>query len=235
MAKFKSWNLLSGLNGWRDRAGAVRTAFLVIVLCGCRSTIGDAAGVSTAEGAAFDHVAVTTICNGIYPKAQDLVDGMTHYGIRPIADAAIDAKQFSCWTLPTFPLSPACGLHGFDLTVATSPTLAPPYWALEENAAKVRKVVKTAGECQVYTVVEAHDIHCARKRVMDRPAQCLDADQLEVARATKMGTEAGKSVTIPVAPPEAVEYQCQIRATSGRACGRIPPCASLPDGVTDID
>jgi len=235
MAKYKSWNLLSGLNVWLDPAGAGRAALLVIVLCSCRSATGGTAGVSATESAAFDHASVTTICNGIYPKAQDLVDGMTHYGIRPVADAAIDAKQFSCWTLPTFPLSPACGLHGFDLTVETSPTLAPPYWALEENAGKVRKVVKTAGECQVYTVVEAHDIHCARKRVMDRPAQCLDADQLEIAQATKMAAAAGKSVTLPVAPPEKMEYQCQISATPRSAGGRIPPCASLPDGVTDID
>ncbi|MCX6111194.1 MAG: hypothetical protein NTZ90_16485 [Proteobacteria bacterium] len=235
MGKYKSWSLCSGLTGWRYPVGAGRAALLVIVLCGCRSTTGDAAGASTAAASASDHASVTTICNGIYPKAQDLVDGMTHYGIRPVADAAIDAKQFSCWTLSAFPLSPACGLHGFDLTVETSPTLAPPYWALEENAAKVRKVVKTAGACQVYTVVEARNIHCTRKRVMDRPTQCLDADQLEVAQATKMAAAAGKSVTIPVAPPDAVEYQCQISATPRSAGGRIPSCASLPEGVTDID
>jgi len=235
MAKYKSWYLLSDLNGWFRPAGGGRMALLVIALCGGRSTSSEAAMSSGTESATFESAPVTTICNGYYPKAQDLVDGMTHYGIRPTVDAAIEAKQFSCWTLPTFPLSPACGLHGFDLTVETSPTLAPAYWALEENAAKVRKVVKATGECRVYTVVEAYDIHCTRKKVAQRPPQCLTVDQLAIAEATKLAAAAGKTVTVPVAQPEATEYQCQISATPRSAGGRIPLCSSLPDGVTDID
>ena len=235
MAKYKSWYLLSDLNGWFHPAGAGRMALLVIALCGVRSTSSEAAVSSGTEADAFGNAPVTTICNGLYPKAQDLVDGMTHYGIRPTIDAAIEAKQFSCWTLPTFPLSPACGLHGFDPTVKTSPTLAPTYWAFEENAAKVRKIVKAAGECRVYTVVAADDIHCTRKKVGERPPQCLIADHLVNAEATKMAAAAGKTITVPVAQPEAIEYQCQFNATPRSVGGRMPLCSSLPDGVTDID
>lgn len=178
--------------------------------------------------------AITTICNGTYPKAQDLVNGLTALGLRPVADAAFVTDYFGCWTMATFPLQPACSLRGFDLQAPTATSLAPTYWALEEHAGKVRKIYKANGTCQVYTVVEARNIICTRKKVKERPRHCLADEMRTLGQDGSDIISADLPASAVSIDPEAMEYQCQIDSAPRTAGGPLPACSSLPDGITDL-